>query len=235
MTNVVNFFDVKQHFNARVGTWDSSEFVYIGRKNQRYGLAESPWANPFRITRDTKAARASVLNQYRKWLQGSEQGAKVLARLHELDGKTLVCWCSPQPCHGHVLVEMMGEQTVEAAPEYFESQMGMDGTQPPVLAWDDGGAAYQIGQARNGDLFRTNEKIAHPIGMPGEVYKEWITWYRAYLKYTLRVKGCGLTMSHEEYARFCYERRLDARENKTDARAVMVREMYLLAELDEDK
>ena len=135
----------------------------------------------------------------------------------------------------NIPLEMMGEQTVEAAPEYFESQMGMDGTQPPVLAWDDGGAAYQIGQARNGDLFRTNEKIAHPIGMPGEVYKEWITWYRAYLKYTLRVKGCGLTMSHEEYARFCYERRLDARENKTDARAVMVREMYLLAELDEDK
>ena len=46
MTNVVNFLDVKQHFNARAGTWDSSEFVYIGRKNQRYGLAESPWANP---------------------------------------------------------------------------------------------------------------------------------------------------------------------------------------------
>lgn len=208
MTTVVSFHDVREHFNTRAGTWDSPKFVYIGRKNQTYGLPESPWANPFRITRDTKAARTSVLNQYRKWLKTSAQGAKLLERLHELDGKTLVCWCSPQPCHGDILLEMMGEQTVGAAPDYFDSQIGMDGTQPPVLAWDDGGAAYQIGQARNGDLFRTNEKIAHPIGLPGVVYKEWLAWYRDYLKDVLRVRCGTLTMNREEHARFRYEMRL---------------------------
>ena len=27
----------------------------------------------------------------------------------ELDGKVLGCWCHPQPCHGHTLIQLINE------------------------------------------------------------------------------------------------------------------------------
>ena len=30
-----------------------------------------------------------------------------LARIQELEGKVLGCWCKPQDCHGDVLVELI--------------------------------------------------------------------------------------------------------------------------------
>lgn len=33
-----------------------------------------------------------------------------MARLPELQEKTLVCWCKPNPCHGDVLIELLKEQ-----------------------------------------------------------------------------------------------------------------------------
>ena len=33
-------------------------------------------------------------------------------RLAELDGKTLGCWCAPNPCHGDVLVRLCEEAHV---------------------------------------------------------------------------------------------------------------------------
>ena len=238
MTEVVNFLDVKEHWNWRTQKWDSPEYEYIGRANAFHRLPQSFWANPFRLGKDTKAARGSTLGLFRRWLNGSSEGKKRLERLHTLDGKTLVCWCRGkahgQPCHGEVLLEFMGERTVEAVPDELANQISLDGTQQPVLAWDAGGAAYESGTDRRGDLYRTDKQIAHPIGVPGKVYERWTDWYRDFLKLTLRVKGCSLTMSHVEYAQYRYETSLHARENMTDERAVMEREILkeLLAELE---
>ena len=80
--------------------------VYIGRP--------SPLGNPFVLGRD--GDRAAVIASYRHWLwkqvqagqQGQDNAAyKELQRLAQLLQQqgvlTLVCWCSPLPCHGDVL------------------------------------------------------------------------------------------------------------------------------------
>ncbi len=67
--------------------------VYIGRP----GI----WGNPFIIGQD--GSRSDVVTKYRNWLL---QQPDLVARLPELQGKTLACWCAPQACHGDVLVEL---------------------------------------------------------------------------------------------------------------------------------
>ena len=76
--------------------------AYVGRANPRRGLAESAFANPFRIGED--GDRAEVVEKYRSWLLGRKE---LLDRLHELRGRTLACWCAPEPCHANVLVELV--------------------------------------------------------------------------------------------------------------------------------
>jgi len=64
--------------------------VYIGRG--------SPWGNPFVIGRD--GTRAEVIAKYEAWLDTQPQ---LLARLPELNGRGLVCFCFPKSCHGEGL------------------------------------------------------------------------------------------------------------------------------------
>ena len=68
--------------------------VYIGRG--------SKWGNPFRIGID--GTREDVIKQYRDWIQTQPH---LLNSLEELRGKTLGCFCSPQACHGDILVELL--------------------------------------------------------------------------------------------------------------------------------
>ncbi len=70
--------------------------IYIGRP--------SKWGNPFTIGRDGN--RDEVIEKYRRWIS-TRSG--LMADLSELEGKTLGCWCSPAPCHGDVLVEMLND------------------------------------------------------------------------------------------------------------------------------
>jgi hypothetical protein len=77
--------------NARiVGKESTADRVYIGRP--------SKWGNPFVIGRD--GDREQVVAKYRAWLA---RNPALLLQLPELNGKDLVCWCAPLPCHGHVL------------------------------------------------------------------------------------------------------------------------------------
>ncbi len=71
--------------------------VYIGRP--------SKWGNPFRSGVD--GTRAEVIAKYRKYLLDSPE---LLEQLPELEGKVLACWCSPKPCHGDVLLELLAER-----------------------------------------------------------------------------------------------------------------------------
>lgn len=73
------------------------EAVYIGRG--------SKWGNPFRIGPD--GTREEVIAKYEKWIK---QQPHLLQSLHELRGKTLVCFCKPKPCHGDVLVKLLANQ-----------------------------------------------------------------------------------------------------------------------------
>jgi hypothetical protein len=67
--------------------------VYIGRP--------SIWGNPFVIGRD--GDRAEVIGKYEAWLT---RQPRLLARVPDLRGKVLGCFCAPLPCHGDVLARL---------------------------------------------------------------------------------------------------------------------------------
>lgn len=75
---------------------------YIGRP--------SPFGNPFVIGRD--GDRAAVVEAYAAWVV---EQPEIMARLPELAGRTLVCWCAPQECHGHVLQILCEDLGIDAA------------------------------------------------------------------------------------------------------------------------
>ncbi len=96
----------------------------------------SRWGNPFQIgsniptlfvhdghgvlwtTQRSDAAlaeaRRAAVRLFRRWLAGEvvvhgqdDRRQWILEHVHELAGKTLLCWCpQPGPCHGHVLAEL---------------------------------------------------------------------------------------------------------------------------------
>lgn len=74
--------------------------VYIGRP--------SKWGNPFSHLKNTKAEfkvadREEAVSEYKHYILNNKA---LLEDLHELKGKSLVCWCKPAPCHGDILLEL---------------------------------------------------------------------------------------------------------------------------------
>lgn len=77
--------------------------VYIGRAMPHFGLKASKFANPFKLKDDEP--RGSTIQRYKEWLWDQIRSGKIsLEDLLELEGKDVVCFCSPQKCHGDVLV-----------------------------------------------------------------------------------------------------------------------------------
>lgn len=71
--------------------------VYIGRG--------SPLGNPFQINDKIGETREVVIEKFRQWLLVAVKDGRIsLAYLASLNGKTLGCFCKPQPCHGDVIV-----------------------------------------------------------------------------------------------------------------------------------
>lgn len=70
--------------------------VYIGRP--------SLWGNPFEIGKH--GTREEVIEKYRHYVKNDPL---LMDKIMELDGKILGCWCSPKPCHGDVLIEIISE------------------------------------------------------------------------------------------------------------------------------
>ncbi len=79
---------------------DKNYDIYIGRAVPRRGVPRSIWANPFKI--DAEHDREAVIELYSAWL--NTQPA-LLARIPDLVGLRLGCWCAPEPCHGDILAE----------------------------------------------------------------------------------------------------------------------------------
>ena len=79
--------------------------VYIGRSVKRGGwnLEASIWANPFKRT---PYVPGSTLAAYEKYVRSS---TVLMNEIPSLVGKTLGCWCKPNPCHGDVLVKLVNE------------------------------------------------------------------------------------------------------------------------------
>jgi len=78
--------------------------VYIGRP--------SKWGNPFSYKTGTLAKfkvsnKEESISEYEKWILKQPD---LLKDLHELEGKTLGCWCRPLSCHGDVLIKLVNER-----------------------------------------------------------------------------------------------------------------------------
>jgi hypothetical protein len=76
--------------------------VYIGRG------PGSVWGNPFTFKPGTSAphvvaTREAAVEAYRLWLLRQPE---LLARVKELRGKVLGCWCKPAACHGDILARL---------------------------------------------------------------------------------------------------------------------------------
>lgn len=76
--------------------------VYIGRPGK--------WGNPFSHREIPGTVKVSTVEKaiqaYELYLQGEPS---LLAALPELRGKTLGCWCAPNPCHGDVLTRLANQ------------------------------------------------------------------------------------------------------------------------------
>jgi Domain of unknown function (DUF4326) len=85
--------------------------VYIGHQMPPfmsptgYYLPRSIWRNPFnRAFWDGLITRQEAIERY---LVHVLLRPDLMARLPELEGKVLACWCKPEPCHGDVLVRLV--------------------------------------------------------------------------------------------------------------------------------
>ena len=67
--------------------------VFIGRP--------SKWGNPFKIGQH--GDRQTVLKMYEEWVR---RQPRLMSSLKEIRGKDLVCYCSPEPCHGDILMDL---------------------------------------------------------------------------------------------------------------------------------
>lgn len=90
--------------------------VYIGRP--------SKWGNPYthHANKETLAefiveTREEAITKFKEYILNNES---LLNDLHELEGKTLGCWCISTPnefpipyvCHGQVLVELVEKRKI---------------------------------------------------------------------------------------------------------------------------
>lgn len=92
--------------------WSNENNLYIGRKNTWNNLEESKWHNPFVMNKESE--RKGVLRQYLEYIVDSP----LIDDLHELDNKTLFCWCCPKKCHGHILSLLRQFQLIDELGEW---------------------------------------------------------------------------------------------------------------------
>ena len=79
--------------------------VYIGRgKCPRTGK-QGEFGNPFSIGKHGN--RQDVIRKYEEWVRSNP---KMMERIkNELKDKVLGCWCSPEACHGDVLIRIAND------------------------------------------------------------------------------------------------------------------------------
>lgn len=88
--------------------------IYIGRG--------SKWGCPFTIIKDRPTlakevvgSKEEALAKYKEHILASPE---LMAALDELEGKVLGCFCKPEPCHGDVLLELLGQKKLK---EHFRN------------------------------------------------------------------------------------------------------------------
>lgn len=92
--NVLNFY--------HIGLVIPENAVYIGRRNEKFGLEESIFKNPFYL-KDNEP-RGSTIEKYRQYLWKEVLEQRITKEdILSLEGKDIVCYCKPKACHGDVV------------------------------------------------------------------------------------------------------------------------------------
>lgn len=112
---------LKDQGHASLEAWLASDtdHIYIGRRMFNVkGAERSKWANPFCVK---KHGLDECIRLYREHLRDSG----LVRDLHELEGKTLGCWCVNDDCktlkegdircHGQLLVQMCIKRREDAS------------------------------------------------------------------------------------------------------------------------
>lgn len=73
--------------------------VYVGRPTK--------WGNPYVVGKD--GTQEECVRHYRSWLSLPAQADLRKTAREELQGKDLVCWCYPRPCHAEALLEVAND------------------------------------------------------------------------------------------------------------------------------
>lgn len=105
--------------NLKYATFDQ----YIGRPNARLRRKyrtmdlDSPWENPFRITR--RRTREMSIAEYRPHIVEAIRRDPKRFDLASLVNTTLGCWCKPLDCHGDAIVELAAEMVMAATGDRY--------------------------------------------------------------------------------------------------------------------
>ena len=86
--------------------------AYLGRQCNMGGwrLPKSPLFNPFSV----KACQSNAFLAVRKYAKHLRSSKLLLAKLPELQGKRLGCWCAVgQACHARLVAALVNEATAE--------------------------------------------------------------------------------------------------------------------------
>jgi hypothetical protein len=93
-TRVINIREVPQAMPP--------DYVYVGRAGRGH---DGYFGNPFMLS--ATETRERVIARFRAYANDRIAHDPIYAqRVRALRGKTLVCFCAPQPCHGDVLAEL---------------------------------------------------------------------------------------------------------------------------------
>ena len=123
--------------NIRKETCD----VYIGRA----GCGKDGYfGNPFRL--EATMAKGSTLGRYRKYFYHRLSTDKEFRkRIGNLQGKTLGCFCKPDPCHGDIIKEYLDRMAENANEAIVIGQIHWKGCVYPVREIDAGQHIHQGG------------------------------------------------------------------------------------------
>lgn len=168
--------------------------TYIGRG--------SDWGNPFTHKQDTKAehivgSRDEAVAAYREWIGTQPQ---LLARLHELKGKTLACYCKPAACHGDILAELA--DALDESPTNKENNrtihIGLTGHRPSKLGGYDLSQPAYLSLQRDLEIYieRNLEVYETVVGHSGLALGADTIWSKAIL--AMKLKHPGRVKFHAE-------------------------------------
>ena len=103
---------LKKKENIYVGR-NGRIWIYNQQGKKQFCYSGSKWANPFKVNKDCSLEQS--LKKYTDYIV--ESG--LIFDIHELEGKTLGCWCTTTDCHANILREIADKEFLSQFIEQF--------------------------------------------------------------------------------------------------------------------